>query len=501
MYPIRRFFPFTVATMSALILSAALTLLPARRVQAEVTFTSLYTFGADPSADGQPHGNLVQGVDGNFYGVTNHTIFRLTPAGTFTTFYRFDVDSSVFLRAPLVPTKDGSFYGTTDGGGSGTIFRLAADGALTTLHAFTGADGASPSTGLLLGADGNFYGSTMSGGAHNAGALFRVTPDGMYTLIYSFDPATGSSPYGPLVRTADGSLYGAASYSGTNYDGIIFRLAADGTFTTLHAFNGTDGRSPGGGLIQGEDGNFYGTTVAGGSAGDGTVFRLTPDGTLTTLHDFNGADGGEPIDLIPAGNGEFYGTTAAGGPNLGNFGGGYGTVYKLGADGTFITLRDFNGYEGNDPEGLVRASDGTLYGTTTGEDPDGSPDTLTGSVFKLVTDQTPVLPVVTTAVASYTPHGVYDGETDILLTLSSTLARPLKVRYTVKGSARPGVDYQALSGVVKFKKLQNTELIRVVATAAGQDSDTSPVVKIKLQPGSGYTLGPRTLKIHLVPED
>ena len=484
--------------MHVLVSGAVLALLPpAGRARAEVTFTDLYTFGAYYGADTPAIGNPILGADGNFYGVTNYTIFQLTPDGKFSTFYRFNADGSVSPRAPLVQTRDGSFYGTTDGG-SGTVFRLATDGTLTTLHAFAGADGAIPGAGLFPGADGNFYGSTTSGGANNAGTLFRITPAGVFTLLYSFDAATNSSPDGPVVRTADGSLYGASSF-GPDYDGLIFRLAADGTFTTLYTFKGPDGRLPGGGLIQGEDGNFYGTTIAGGSEDHGTVFRLTPDGTLTTLHSFNGTDGDGPTDLIPAGNGEFYGTTSSGGPSLGNFGSGLGTVYKLGVDGTFTTLRNFSGYDGSDPEGLVRARDGTLYGTTVGGNPDDSFYPRPGSIFKLVTDRSPVLPVVTAAVATYDPHGDYDGETDVLLTLSSTLAKPLKVRYTVGGSAQPGVDYQALSGVVKFKKLQNTQLIRVIATGAGQDADGSPVVKIKLMPGSDYTLGSGTLKIQLAP--
>ena len=112
-----------------------------------------------------------------------------------------------------------------------------------------------------------------------------------------------------------------------------------------------------------------------------------------------------------------------------------------------------------------------------------------------------MLPVVTAAVAQFTPHGNYDGGTDILLTLSSILTEPLKVRYTVKGSAVPGKDYQALGGVVKFKRLQNTQIIHVTATDAAQEADTSPVLKIKFEPGNGYTLGSHKLKIQLVPPD
>ena len=68
----------------------------------------------------------------------------------------------------LVQGSDGSFYGTTLGGGtngSGTVFKINTNRALTSLYSFTGGnDGASPFAGLVEGSDGNFYGTTSGGG-------------------------------------------------------------------------------------------------------------------------------------------------------------------------------------------------------------------------------------------------------------------------------------------------------------------------------------------------
>jgi uncharacterized repeat protein (TIGR03803 family) len=88
------------------------------------------------------------------------------------------------------------------------------------------------------------------------------------------------------------------------------------TVKTLVRFNQTDGASPySASLVQGFDGSLYGTTTSGGGNNDGTVFKVTPEGTLTTLHSFgDGTDGLYPYaGLVQATNGKLYGTTTEGG--------------------------------------------------------------------------------------------------------------------------------------------------------------------------------------------
>ena len=121
--------------------------------------------------------------------------------------------------------------------------------------------------------------------------------------------------------------------------------------------------SPKRALVQGTDGNFYGTTVEGGAncppLGCGTIFKITPSGTLTTLHSFGGTDGTEPHGLVQATNGNFYGTTSFGGANSD------GTVFEITPSGTLTTLASFDVTNGQAPEaGLIQATDGNFYGTT-----------------------------------------------------------------------------------------------------------------------------------------
>jgi uncharacterized repeat protein (TIGR03803 family) len=90
-----------------------------------------------------------------------------------------------------VQASDGYFYGTTYSGGNfascsdctrpdtvtlGTVFRISTNGSLTTLYSFMDTDdGAFPYAGLVHGSDGSFYGTTYGGGQFNFGTVFRLT--------------------------------------------------------------------------------------------------------------------------------------------------------------------------------------------------------------------------------------------------------------------------------------------------------------------------------------
>ena len=141
------------------------------------------------------------------------------------------------------------------------------------------------------------------------------------------------------------------------------------SFITLYSFGGgTDGANPAFvNLVQGKDGKLYGTTqVSSGTAG--TVFKIaTTPSTPTTLHVFciQGypcSDGANPYaGLILASNGKFYGTTTLGGKYPAN-----GTVFQITSTGSFKTIYNFNGTaHGSFPEAApIQAKDGDLYGPT-----------------------------------------------------------------------------------------------------------------------------------------
>jgi uncharacterized repeat protein (TIGR03803 family) len=361
------------------------------------TFTSLASFNYYGDGAYPPYGSLIQGLDGNFYGITQAggsngggTVYRMTASGTVTPLYSFcaqiNCTDGIRAYAGLVRATDGNFYGTTYNGGAngdGTVFKINPEGELTTLYSFCAqancADGYYPYAGLIQGNDRNFYGTTFYGGTGQSchsgcGTVFKISSEGTLTTLHSFDLTDGAVPYAGLVGANDGNLYGTTGEggSGTACDGgcgTVFKISPEGALTTLHSFDVTDGATPYAGLVQASDRNFYGTTAEGGagaacSGGCGTVFRITPEGTLTTLYSFNSNDGATPFSgLIQATDGNFYGTTYYGGAS------GTGTVFRLTPGTTLTTLYSFcaqsNCTDGAYPSaGLVEGTTGILYGTT-----------------------------------------------------------------------------------------------------------------------------------------
>jgi uncharacterized repeat protein (TIGR03803 family) len=137
-------------------------------------------------------------------------------------------------------------------------------------------------------------------------------------------------------------------------------------------------------LVQGSDGAFYGTTWGYREGDSGTVFRLNHDGTgFATLHDFNAS-----VDdllfpgagLIRASDGALFGTTQSGR-------GGVGGVFKISPDrSSYQILHNFCACQddGQSPfAGLLQGTNGVLYGTTFS----GGISNL-GTVFKINPDGT-----------------------------------------------------------------------------------------------------------------
>ena len=322
-------------------------------------------------------------------------------AQTFTTLHGFSGGGDGANPRTALIFAGNILYGTAEGGGDsgrGTLFAFNVDGhGFTNLYSFTAtagsggdygtnSDGAGPSADLISNASGNtLYGTAFGGGSSGYGTVFAVSTNGTgFTNLHSFTATSGSSGYygtnseGAIPNgliLSNNILYGTASHGGSRGYGAVFAVNTDGTgFTNLHNFTAivydptsdnltnSDGANPSAGLVL--SGNtLYGTAYAGGTLGYGTVFAVNTDGTgFTNLHNFTIAGGANPYaGLILAGD-TLYGTAQRGGSG----GGGGGTVFALGTDGTgFTNLHGFTGFDdGGHPKGRLLLSAGTLYGTT-----------------------------------------------------------------------------------------------------------------------------------------
>lgn len=379
-----------IGRLSALCATAAVTLFAQ-------TVTTLHTFSGPDGAF--PIGALVQGLDGNLYGVAGAggvnygTVFKISSSGAFTTLYTFcatpvhnrclDGESP---QAGLVQAFNGELYGATPYGGSlsclmgcGTVFKMAPNGAFTTLHRFCPpggpcVDGELPYTGLVRSTAGDYYGATVFGGSNGMGELFQITPAGTPSTVYSFCGLSGCpinlSPIAALVQSPGGDLYGTTGAGGAYNLGAFFKMTPGSTPTILYSFCAQSGCPDGtipNTLMQASDGNFYGTTNGGANSGAGTIFNVTPAGTFTTLYSFpcplsNCNSVYLPQGLVEASDGNLYGTTMGATT-------GAGTIFKITPSGAFTMLYSFCAQsgcaDGAAPYGgLVQATDGNFYGTT-----------------------------------------------------------------------------------------------------------------------------------------
>ena len=392
-----------VRILAACAMAALLPASPALAVSpGGISLSSFFTF----TNSVLPAASLVQGTNGNFYGTTETVgtnlsggIFMLTPSGVYTNLVVFAGTNGAVPEGPLFLSTDGNFYGTTAQGGSGnrgTLFRMTHAGVLTTVAKFEGTNGSNPVGGLVLGPHGYYYGTASSGGAGGYGTVFAWGPKIGLSNLFSFDLTNGSSPQEGVVADNAGNLYGTTLLGGTAGQGTIFKLTPTNTLTSLVTFQHTNGAFPCGLVAYSND--LFGVTFAGGSNDLGSVFSATTSGSLTVLASFALTNGSNPKGSLLLGtDGYLYGTTLQGGTS------GKGVVFRLstnstpstgggggrggrggGGSGTSLAvltnLAYFTGANGAYPQGgLMLASNGNIYGTTTSGGTDGY-----GDVFELL---------------------------------------------------------------------------------------------------------------------
>jgi hypothetical protein len=190
---------------------------------------------------GNDAGDCEYGVEGIGCG----TAFELNPpakkgsAWTEKMLRRFDATDGANPDAGMTFDSNGNLYGVT----VGTLFRLAPPKRSglweeTTLYAFCGGGegGCDPEGGLVLDSSGNLYGTTYYGyGSELYGSVFRLKPatkkagKWVISYLYGFENAPdGLYPAARLVFDKAGNLYSTTTGGGrgtcSRYCGTVFEV-------------------------------------------------------------------------------------------------------------------------------------------------------------------------------------------------------------------------------------------------------------------------------------
>jgi uncharacterized repeat protein (TIGR03803 family) len=213
-------------------------------------FTTLYNFcSLTNCADGsRPYSPVIQGADGNLYGTTSTgglsatgegTVFKLTPAGVLTTLHGFGSQSPDGANpvGGLVQGTDGNLYGVTPNGGSscGVVFKITTSGTFTILHSFDFTDGCLPHAGLVQATNGLFYGTTtVDGNSNNCSGGGCGT---VFSLDVGLKPFVAFVlPAGAVGDTAEMLGQGFTGTTGVTFNGLpasSFHVVSDTYLTAV----------------------------------------------------------------------------------------------------------------------------------------------------------------------------------------------------------------------------------------------------------------------------
>jgi len=269
------------------------------------TLKTLYSF-ANVSGDIWLPEDVILGKDGNYYGVTFNSnvdgtagaLFKLTPSGTLSVVHYFTETPDGANPTALMQGSDGNLYGVTQFGGAngdneGTIYKMTTSGTETILHSVNSSSdgGSNPTAVLIEGSDGNFY-STMPNctelGCSNGGNVFEITPAGTYTTLAVLGKSDGTQPYWGVIQDPNGTFYGVTDGGGTGACscGVVFSVSNNlSAFAKLESTSGREGAKTGifgrgfGSSSVVKFGGVQATTIA--RSGSTFINAIVPAGALT----------------------------------------------------------------------------------------------------------------------------------------------------------------------------------------------------------------------------
>jgi uncharacterized repeat protein (TIGR03803 family) len=327
----------------------------------KATLQVLYSFNR-PGSMGSTPLFIAEVSPGNFMGIAGNgaEIYSVTSTGSYQNLFVFPSIPSGIGAIGLAPALNGQVYGSAEQSGDtptfSELFSVALDGTFTAYPY-------NPST--VGGADvpvqhpDNHLYAVL--GKYGSARFARLDYQGNPTFLHTFSASEGA-PYLTFLGATGDFFYGL-SMIGEFVDVGMFRISTEGEFSwIIPSLSPPNGANYGIDLLQAGNGNFYGTLPNGGSAGLGSIFEATLDGKLRTVYSFPNANFDNPENLIEASDGMLYGTALGGDtPHHNNA---YSNIFRVDpSNGQFETVYVFN--QGGWPAcpcKLVQGTDGRIYG-------------------------------------------------------------------------------------------------------------------------------------------
>lgn len=215
-------------------------------------FTKIVDFDGDVNGE-DGAGTMVLASNNRMYGMTasggaqgEGTIFEFDPeSGSLTTRISFDGKSrGSEPLGNLIEGEDGNLYGMTSMGGAynlGVVFMYNyTTDSFEKIIDFAGeATGSNPMGSLTKASDNSMYGMTRWGGINDHGVIFKLDPQSRdFGVVFEFDgPNTGRNPQGSLLLASNGKMYGTTAYGGADNLGVLFEYdPVTETFTGKFAY-------------------------------------------------------------------------------------------------------------------------------------------------------------------------------------------------------------------------------------------------------------------------
>jgi uncharacterized repeat protein (TIGR03803 family) len=256
-------------------------------------------------------------------------VFRLTTSGQFTDLHDFQGTDGSQPAGALVEGTDGNLYGVTLYGGlssdyGGTIFRVGLSGGFATVYEFNGnTGGTNPNAGMARGPGGNLYGMYKLGLGNpfpGPGGDYRIDHEGNITFPASFQ--SYPSAFAPVI-TSNGNIYALNQPSnfvgngnetleviqpGSSEAGVVLNLPA--------RFHG-DVVNYEVGMIQGSDGLFYanGTSATADPKHPYVELQIDLAASQTNIFDLDGHGKIPLLSPLEGSDGKFYVVNGGGGTN------------------------------------------------------------------------------------------------------------------------------------------------------------------------------------------